>query len=323
MSTTKRAITALVIFTVAALLLCFPDTAAEGAREGLLLCAHVVIPTLFPFMAVAGFLALSGVGDILAWPLLPVTRYLFKLPDEAAGAVLMSFVGGYPAGAKTVATLVEQRRLGAQHAARMLCYCVNAGPSFLVSAVGSAIYGSPQAGWILLVAQIVASVAVGIIVSWGKPVPKASSRQESTAMSVAFVSAVTSAATAMIAACAFIVFFSVASEMVGLLFTVGEASPLYLLIIGLLEVTKGCAESIHVGGPVGFGLAAFFVSFGGFSIMSGRRHHGRHKCPPGALCSYPPLSRLYLGRCGTATLSSFPACYVGHGAAHAPRSLSP
>lgn len=267
MSNTKRLGTALAIFFFAALLLCFPMAAAEGARQGLLLCANVVIPTLFPFMALSGFLALSGVGDILAWPLLPVTRYLLRLPDEAAGAILMSFVGGYPAGAKTVATLVEERRLSADHASRMLCYCVNAGPSFLVSAVGSVIYGSPQAGWILLIAQVAASLVVGIVVSWGKPVPKATVRQESMPMSGAFVNAVTSAATAMLSACAFIVFFSVISALVGLLFTNNPASPFYLLITGLLEVTKGCAESIHIGGPVGFGLAAFFVGFGGFSIM--------------------------------------------------------
>jgi sporulation integral membrane protein YlbJ len=263
----KRALTALGILFTAAMLLAFPAPAAQGARQGLALCAEVVVPTLFPFMALSGFLALSGVGDILAWPLLPITRYLLRLPDQAAGAVLMGLIGGYPAGAKTIAALVSTGQLSPKEAERMLCCAVNAGPSFLVSAVGGAMFGSLKVGWVLLLGQVAGSLAAGGLAALGQPLPRKGRRGEDRPMAAAFVEAVSSAASAMLAACAFIVFFSVVGELIRLMFTARPGSPLYTLMIGLIEVTQGCALSSRVSGPMGLLLAAFFVGFGGLSIM--------------------------------------------------------
>lgn len=263
----KRAFVAFGIVFMAAMLLIFPAPAAFGARQGLILCAEVVIPTLFPFMALSGFLALSGVGDILAWPLLPLSRYVLRLPDRAAGAVLMGFVGGYPAGAKSIAAMVKTGQLTAEEGERMLCCCVNAGPGFLVSAVGGLMFGSVRLGWVLLLGQVIGSLTAGAVAAAGSPDLRRGFKVADRPMAAAFVEAVSSAASAMLTACGFIVFFSVIGELLRLIFTARPDSAMLALITGIIEVTRGCALSSRLSGPAGLFLAAFFVGFGGLSIM--------------------------------------------------------
>lgn len=91
----------------------------------------------------------------------------------------MSMTGGYPVGARTIAQLLEQGRIQPRTARRMLCFCINAGPAFVVSTVGAALYSSVQAGFCLLTAHLGASALVGFFTCTGKesfePAPPAGS----------------------------------------------------------------------------------------------------------------------------------------------------
>ena len=89
----------------AALLIGYAPAAAEGAMRGLSACGRVILPAVFPFLAVSVFLAGAPGGAGLAALLSGVMRYCFRLPAAAAPALLMSWIGGYPAGAKTLALL--------------------------------------------------------------------------------------------------------------------------------------------------------------------------------------------------------------------------
>ena len=114
----------------------YPQSSAQGARDGLTLCAGVVIPSLFPFVVLACFLTNSGLGELISRPLSPITRYILKLPSSCGCAVIMSMLGGYPVGAKMISGLLEQKKIDKAQASRMLCFCVNAGPAFLIGTVG-------------------------------------------------------------------------------------------------------------------------------------------------------------------------------------------
>lgn len=73
--------------------------------RGLSACGRIILPAVFPFLAVSVFLAGRPGGAGLAALLSGVMRYCFRLPAAAAPALLMSWIGGYPAGAKTLAEL--------------------------------------------------------------------------------------------------------------------------------------------------------------------------------------------------------------------------
>lgn len=101
----------------------------------------------------------------------------------------MSFVGGYPVGAKTIASLVREKKLSQETAARMLCFSVNAGPSFLIGTVGVALLGSPRLGWILLFAQIASAFLIGGIVSRRAKISRGETGGVGLPFSAAFVEA--------------------------------------------------------------------------------------------------------------------------------------
>lgn len=134
---------------------------SDGVREGLTRCAAVVIPSLFPFMILAGLISASRVGTVLSRWIARPAGWLIGLPDSLGAVFLMSFVGGYPVGARMLASMLERREIDRDTAAAALCLCVNAGPSFLISAVGAGMFGSRRAGAFLLIAQVCSALVVG------------------------------------------------------------------------------------------------------------------------------------------------------------------
>ena len=128
-----RAAGALGVLLIGAGLLTHSAQTAEGIRDGLASCATLVIPSLLPFLIFSGMLSTTRLGEWVSRPLEPVCRWVFHLPPEAGSALLMSMIGGYPVGARTIAQLLEQGRIQPRTARRMLCFCINAGPAFVVS----------------------------------------------------------------------------------------------------------------------------------------------------------------------------------------------
>jgi sporulation integral membrane protein YlbJ len=274
-----KMISVFLILLLAAGLLTMAGAVAEGVREGLTLCVNVIVPSLFPFMILSGYVALSGLGPWVALPLRPLTRKLLRLPDEAGSVYLMSLIGGYPVGARTMATLIQTGRLNPKLASRMLCYCVNAGPAFLVAAVGLGFFRSAAAGWILLAGQVSSSLLIGAFVSRQAKEEEGRFVQPPSDAGNAFVAAVGNASAAIINTCAFVVLFSGLNALLresGLIAAAENAFPFSQLpmglaeslLAGIMEVTGGCAAASSLAGNTAFLLTAFFVSFGGLSIMA-------------------------------------------------------
>ena len=139
-----------------------PQLMIEKVNESLQLCIAVLIPTLFPFMVLSDFIVRSGLGGIVGSFFEPITRLLFRLPGNSACAVIMSAVGGYPVGAKMSAQLVEEGSLTAQQGKRMMLFCVNAGPAFVIGTVGTVMFSSRTAGMILYFSMVISSFAMGV-----------------------------------------------------------------------------------------------------------------------------------------------------------------
>ena len=259
-----RAAGALGVLLIGAGLLTHSAQTAEGIRDGLASCATLVIPSLLPFLIFSGMLSTTRLGEWVSRPLEPVCRWVFHLPPEAGSALLMSMIGGYPVGARTIAQLLEQGRIQPRTARRMLCFCINAGPAFVVSTVGAALYSSVQAGLCLLAAHLGASAIVGFFICTGKETFEPAPPAEPLPLGTAFVQSVSSAAQSLIGICAFVVTFSALER----LWPVSGGSAFYTALLrGLLEVTDGCIAASVLGGEQAFVLTAFLLSFGGVSVI--------------------------------------------------------
>lgn len=236
-----------------------PQATAQGVAEGVRLCMQVLLPSLFPFMIVVSFLSLSGGLLLPAKMLSPLFRWL-RLPDSLRDVWLASFLGGYPTGAHTLATLVRQGLMPRETAGRMLRCCVNPGPAFLLLAVGQSMFRSHHIGTLLLLSQAISSLALSALLCHSrlKEAPVPAKRLDS--LSDAFVTAVSGASSAMLTIFAFVLAFSVAFSLLNVL------GPHLKPLAAVLEVTLGCTIAAQLGGMVGLLLSAFFIGFGGFSV---------------------------------------------------------
>ncbi|MCL2884328.1 MAG: hypothetical protein FWF49_02430 [Oscillospiraceae bacterium] len=152
----------LAILAAGAAFLIFPQALAAGVSRGLSICSTVILPSLFPFLVLAGFLVRSGLAAALGRSLSRPTRFLFGVPGCAATAIVLGLVGGYPAGGAAVRELLDNGNITVSAARRLMRFCVNAGPAFVISAVGAGLMGSVRMGAVLFAAQALASLLLGI-----------------------------------------------------------------------------------------------------------------------------------------------------------------
>ena len=144
----------------AAFLLC-PTACADGVREGLSLAAVQALPALFPFFVVSGLLVRCDTARLSPLLAKPLTR-LYGLPPEAAPALVLGLIGGYPVGAATACALLSEGVLSREAAERVNRFCNCASPGFCVGLVGLGVFGSAQAGAMLYGIHIVSALIVGL-----------------------------------------------------------------------------------------------------------------------------------------------------------------
>lgn len=109
-------------FLLLALLLVFPETAAEGGRNGLVLWATVLVPSLLPFSILTSLLRKKLQGNRLCYLLL------------TAG-----ILSGYPIGAKIAGDLYNDGSLTKKQAVFFAGAINNPSPMFVIFFVGESL----------------------------------------------------------------------------------------------------------------------------------------------------------------------------------------
>ena len=227
-------------------LLLLPEVSAQAARDAMLLCAQTLIPSLFPFFVLSSLLIACGASELLSALLSPLMRPLFGLSGAGAAALALGLCGGYPVGARTAAELVENGVLSRDEGERLLAFCNNAGPGFLLGVCGAG----------LLICRALPPVPHGTY-------PHKSAKAQH--LSTAFPAAVQNALTGCLNVSAFVVFFTVLARL--LLHFLPEAFASSLpcaLLLGFLELTSGvlalpCSRA-------GFLSCAALLGWGGLSV---------------------------------------------------------
>ena len=227
------------------------QAAAEGARLGLAACGTTLIPALFPFLALSVFVAATPVSDLLTGPVGKLTGALYGAPRVLGPAVLLSWIGGYPAGAKVLAEQLEQGVISPEDAELALCFCVNSGPAFMTGVVGAGVFGSASAGLGLFGCQLLAGAVGGRLMLRGRrfsPLALAGGGRQGRRepLSAALVRSVTGAAASMLAMCAFVVFFSTLAALLRACGVLPAASGVLSALSGGILTPRG-AEGLLTG----------------------------------------------------------------------------
>ena len=127
----KRILLSLLALLFLILLLLSPATSLEGARNGLLLWAFTVLPTLLPFMIGTGIIASLGTVHLAMRPFSPLLSFFFHFSEPAGFAFLTGLLCGYPMGAKMDRDLLENGQITATEANCLLAICNHPSPMFL------------------------------------------------------------------------------------------------------------------------------------------------------------------------------------------------
>lgn len=131
------------------------------SARGLSLAAAQALPALFPFFVVSGLLVRCDTARLSPLLAKPLAR-LYGLPPEAAPALVLGLIGGYPVGAATACALFSEGVLSREAAERVNRFCNCASPGFCIGLVGLGVFGSAQAGAMLYGIHIVSALIVGL-----------------------------------------------------------------------------------------------------------------------------------------------------------------
>ncbi len=276
-----------VIIAMAGLMV-YSQEALEAAKNGIILCYNVIIPTLFPFFVLSALLVELGLAGYFGRLFEGIMRPLFNVSGACATAFALGFVGGYPTGAKTAIAVYEKGMCSKTEAERLLAFCNNSGPAFILGVVGAGIFSSGRAGIFLYLAHAAASVAVGLIFRFYKRREHASHSGadihfDTVSLPKVFASSVTNSFTSTLSICAFVIFFTVAIRMLflfGIIPALAEGlgallSPLELgptdaeqLLTGLIEVSSGVWSLRGAAGSMReqLAMAAFMLGWAGLSV---------------------------------------------------------
>ena len=271
-----------------AALMAFPREGVAAAREGLLLCYNVIIPSLFPFFVLSSLVVELGLAGYLGRALEPVMRPLFRVGGPCASAVALGFVGGYPVGAKTAISLYQSGACTKTEAERLLAFCNNSGPAFILGVVGAGVFANSRVGLLLYCIHALSSICIGILFrfyktgrSWGREV-RAAPQFRAKRLSAALTGSITGSFLSTLNICSFVVFFTVvirmlfcsgiltaAAEALGALFGPLGFSALWArsMLTGIIELSSGVWSLAGSGALAGrMSMAAFMLGWAGVSV---------------------------------------------------------
>lgn len=276
------------LFCATAALLLYPIESAEAARDGLTLCYNVIIPSLFPFFVLSSLIVELGLAEYMGRVLERFMRPLFNVSGACASAVVLGFVGGYPVGAKTAISLYQSGACSKNEAERLLAFCNNSGPAFILGVVGAGVFASSKVGVLLYLTHMLASVCIGMLFRFYRA--DGSQRKETRVrrsfqtkrLSAALTGSVSGSFLSILNICAFVVFFTViirllfrsgvmnaAAMGLGALFAPFGFSAQWAqwLLTGLIELSSGVTAMAGSGALAGrLSMAAFMLGWAGVSV---------------------------------------------------------
>ena len=156
----------LLLFTVS--LIIFSNSNLSSAKNGLVLWANSIVPTLFPFFVATELLSHTNFTYYLGKILNRFMKPIFNVRGEGSFAFIMGIISGYPIGAKIAANFRENNICSKEECERLLSFTNNSGPLFIIGTIGISMFGNSTIGFLLLITHLLASLTVGVIFRFWK-----------------------------------------------------------------------------------------------------------------------------------------------------------
>ena len=235
-------------------------TALLSAAEGITLCLYTVVPALLPFFFLSMMLTASLMGRTL--PFLRPVAAICKMPKSSESILLSGLLGGYPAGAQTIAQCWRSGFLQRDSASRMLCFCNLAGPSFLFGIVAQQFSSAASALYLWLI-QILSAIVTAMVLP-----DKQQNKVDASLGKITSPTEILKSSIRVIALiCGWIVLFRVILGFFRRWFLWMLPIPLQVMLCGLLELSNGCCELGRISSEgLRFVIASGMLAFGGVCV---------------------------------------------------------
>lgn len=263
-----------IFYTVSILIMVFILWQAEAVmqytRDALYMCYEFIIPSLFPFFVCSGLLIYSGFATVIAKGAQGIMKPLFNISPSGAAAFILGIISGFPSGAICAKDLYKSGNLSKSEAERLLSFCNNSGPLFIIGSLGVSMYSKPIYGVLIYSVHIVSSVIVGMIFSrYGKGKhnsPPTRINQREITLSQAFAISLNESAKSILIVCFSIIFFSALSRAILSLIPMGET--LNAIIYGICEFSTGALNisALDIDDFYKLILSSLIVGFSGLCV---------------------------------------------------------
>lgn len=275
----KRAFFTIALGFLTIIVIIHPEFVSDGIKNGINCSVNILIPSMFFLVFLSVAIARCGVSEKIKKCLEKPTKFLFYLPECTAPVIFLSLFGGYPVGAVGAAELYDKNEITEEQLNRMMLFCVNSGPAFIVSALGKTLLGSTKIGARLFLAQIILSILIGIVSGIVARIKKIKFYSKNKVFQevdfnfgTVFVDSCKGACIVLANICApVILFFGIISLLensgfVNYFSVILENFEIpswasKILLVSLMEMTQGCTIAANSNAP--FWMFSWILGFGG------------------------------------------------------------
>jgi len=267
------------------LLIIHPQKYMNSILSGINLFFYSVLPSLLPFLFLSKVLNSIGATKLLSKLFSPLTK-LLKAPKITSFVMLMSFICGYPIGAKLVGELYKSGDITKSEAKTIITLSTTSGPIFVIGAVGAGLYNNVALGGVIFLVHIISSLVVGIIFSCKN---KKSTEDSSRALNSSFIKpnlledATVSTFYSVLTVAVYVSIFYMFIDMLIDLHFLECIEKIFVFFLnllnidpscakgiasGLIEMTRGCKDLSEINNPtLLISLSSGLISFSGVSII--------------------------------------------------------
>lgn len=262
------------------------NSCIDAALEGGKLVFKAIIPTVLPFCVICNLLICYDGINLYSKIIGPILCKPLGLSKGCSFPIAASFLCGYPLGAKYTTDVYEAGYINYNEFRHLANIASNAGPIFLLGAVGSAMLNSTFYGYLLLIANYVSAILIGFLFkqrnSTNNCIPNKKITSPKTIFGDAMRTSVENAINTTLNVAAYVILFSVIisivknNEYVVLIINDIENlinlpnNSLYGLLLGSIEITNGTKiiSELSLSLPLKLGMISFLCSFSGLSIIA-------------------------------------------------------
>ncbi|WP_426351403.1 sporulation integral membrane protein YlbJ [Alloiococcus sp. CFN-8] len=274
----------LVISILITYFILFPRMSIDSALIGLKLFINSVFPTIFPFLFLCNMLICYDGIELYSQLVGPIICTPLRLSRQCSLPLIISFLCGYPLGAKYSTDIYEKGFICEEEYYRLLNIASNVSPLFLLGSVATVMFNNSYVGYIMLIGSYSSCFIMSLLI---KPIKSKTiniQNKKTIDMNIgnALKKSLEDATKTCIAVAGFIVIFSVITyavknssiyqNIISLVTNNLKINKALIdsLLVGMMETTNGCyiisKSALTIETKVS--VASYLCSFSGLSIIA-------------------------------------------------------